>query len=186
MLDEHSQRAHYKIFRAYIKHEDSLIHRRLSWNINIQALLFAAYYYAVVNTMQTVKCDPGQIASNSIPRFTSHAFPIFAFGLIPAIGFVISLFSLIGVVAARMAIRQVEMDWKKFVLRVKDLNDKQAMNDAIYNVRHFFPNLTGGSHPWARKLGFWAPIGTPAIFAIAWLVVGIVELRLLHPWPHGC
>src|SRR5580658_9768416 len=38
---------HYKLFRDYIEHEDSLINQRLLWNINIQGFLFAAYGLSV-------------------------------------------------------------------------------------------------------------------------------------------
>lgn len=41
--DPTSHRDLYRMFRAYVEHEDGLTNQRLSWNFTIQGFLFAAY-----------------------------------------------------------------------------------------------------------------------------------------------
>jgi ketosteroid isomerase-like protein len=117
----------YGVYRDYLKHEDELINRRLSWNLTLQGFLFAAYGL-VITKADELKGHLGLL------RY-----------LLPMLGVAVSSMSLIGIYAAQDAIKGLNSWWGNITECVKDSPDILP-----------FPGLTGGGRDTANRLGKFA------------------------------
>jgi hypothetical protein len=77
----------YTIFREYVKHEDSLINWRLSWNFTIQGFLFAAYAVATQKVFEARL----SVASEANQTVKAHLSPVIGAGVSAITDFVILL-----------------------------------------------------------------------------------------------
>jgi hypothetical protein len=84
----------YDLYRDYVKHEDELINRRLSWNLTLQGFLFAAYGVS----FQIVGSKP-------YLRLLPCVFPV--------VGGLVAFLVLMSILAAQEAIRGLETHWLK-------------------------------------------------------------------------
>jgi hypothetical protein len=152
------QRTHerYKIFRAYVEHEDVLVNNRLLWNINIQGFLFATYGFSVQKLAEVVSGHEWKV-SGIVPLCSLIV-------MLPIVGFLVSCFSLIGVVAAQDAIRALKEQWEGLV------GEEYSPKDLT-----LLPNLIGGgkgaSYMKHHEWGFHAPKMIPVICLTVWALL---------------
>ena len=132
---------YYKLFREQIVHEDNLINNRTNWLLAAQGLLFAAFG-VLVNTSEG--CSPVPFKLKLLMN------------VIPAVGIFVTIFTLLSVLGAVIAMDDIKKDWKKLGI---DAN---------------LPLLQCEDTP--RLLGFAAPFFIPGIFIVAWLVIWIEPL----------
>src|SRR5580692_2895600 len=113
---------HFKLFRDYLQHEDDLIAQRISWNWTIQGFLVTAYALSLQKILEVSQRIHSCIPTKDVPcpdpfpieQLTGyHALAMLVRWMIPMIGFFVSGASIIGVLAARKAIEQLEQDWLK-------------------------------------------------------------------------
>jgi hypothetical protein len=175
-----SYEAHYKLFRDYIEHEDSLINERLLWIINIQGFLFATYGFSVQKLADV----------QALPHAKELAGAKALYWLIlilPILGVAISFYSLKGVKAAQNAIRQLTADW------LEARKQHTGHPPRILSELPKLPVIIGGGYkgrasgdygghsrwavfpghrlPDAHSEGFRAPIMFPVIFIVVWLLL---------------
>jgi hypothetical protein len=120
------------LYRNYLEHEDDLIHQRLNWMLVLQGFFFAAF------------------ASN-------HSSPLC--NIIPILGYLIALLSLLGVHVARQAIERLEAKW----------NEQQCCS--------YFPKITGGGTLHVKELDSPLPYGIPIVLCLGWTFLGMTQHR---------
>src|SRR5579872_2758944 len=91
----------YDAYRDYIKHEDELIHQRLSWNLTLQGLLFTAY--GVTLGMLNVK------EGDPVLKTKLHYVPC----VFPVVGALVAFFSLLSIMAAHDSLNGLRIEWRK-------------------------------------------------------------------------
>jgi hypothetical protein len=134
----------YEAYRSYVRHEDSLVDSRLSWNLTVQGFLFAGYSVLAQKAFETCSAEK-TMGFGSLLRWM---------WALAALGMLISLVSLLGVLAANSAIRNVRKLWEKKHTKLIDL----------------FPPLTGGGVGWAEVVGM-IPQLLPLLFCFAWAFI---------------
>ena len=130
----------FEIFRDYVKHEDHLINHRITWNLGIQGLLFAAFGYC-------------------LQKFSAPRPPLIddLIRLIPVAGIALSLFAVGGIFAAFLSFRTLCWKWE-------EEEEEERKNGGEY-----LPILGGGNSKVALLVGLVASFG-PALFVTAvWL-----------------
>ena len=138
----------YKIMRGYINHEDSLINNRLTWLLTIQGLLFTGYGLALRET-------------------TKSSDLISLIFILKGLGLATSFLGFTGILAASLAIREVERKWLS--IKPKDL--------LTHSIADQLPDVTGGGNRLVHFLGSFTPLSIPSIFFVAWF-------NLLKLWKH--
>ncbi len=165
----------YQIFRDYVKHEDTLINNRLSWNLTIQGLLFAAYF-VVVQKVDDVK---DTLAAKGLPELAElqhfRGFLRFVAYLLGGLGFVVSAFVFAGVFAAYLGIEEVQRKWHKENQEYEKCPGKRDTHGTL------LPGLIGGGNPLAHFLGSRAPFAISVVFVLVWAVL----LFLTHRFVSG-
>jgi len=146
--DEPKPHETYEAFRSYVRHEDSLVNSRLSWNLTVQGFLFAGYGVLAQKAFEF--CADGK---TPIGPFNSLRSTMLVLGLL---GVMISLTSFVGICAANMATRKVRKQW-------------QAKIDASPKLKGLFPALTGGGARGAEAAGQIPQFFLPVLFILAWL-----------------
>jgi hypothetical protein len=145
----------YNAYRDYLKHEDELINRRLSWNLTLQGFLFAVYGV----TLQLVY----NTTAYKLPPDTHFQRLPFVF---PFLGITVAILSRIGVVAAQRAIDSLRDRWKGIADELKTKGEELPV-----------PALTGGGDEIANKFGNKSAL-IPIVIILAWLL-----LMILPWWP---
>jgi hypothetical protein len=158
---------HYKLFRDYVEHEDSLIDHRLLWNINIQGFLFATYGFSVQKLAEV------QIHSGAQEIIGAQAL-YWLIGVLPFFGIAVSVWSFLGVIAAQDAIASLTKQWEEIEGEYRKRGSTLAL-----------PKLIGGGDLKAHKWGFLAPKSFPWVFVAAWALLLIhYGIVLGHFWKH--
>jgi hypothetical protein len=152
---------HYKIYRAYVEHEDVLINNRQMWNITIQGFLFATYGFSVQKLTEILAVPRSGGPGPDVSKLIALKWIIW---VLPFFGAAISIVSWMGVNAARRAIDKLTIEWAGIE---KPLHPK-------------LPSLTGGGADTTHKSGFLAPRWFPWFFVFAWLLL-ILGYRF-GPW----
>lgn len=136
----------YKLFRDYVKHEDELINRRMSWNLTLHGFLFAAYGLSL--QMVNQGAQPGvAIAALSLLY------------LLPIIGIVVAFLGWRSIKAAQKAIKNLRLQWECRISPQPDV---------------FFPGLAGAGSEEAERLGMYSQNRIPVVIFFGWLaIVGI-------------
>jgi hypothetical protein len=148
-----SSHVHYKIFRDYVQHEDSLINNRALWNINIQGFLFGSYAFTVQKLAEI------QAENGAFP----FILPLLII-MIPCVGLAVSTTSWVGIRAAQRSIARLKSDWE-----TEQAQHYQAESRKL-------PGLTGGGDERNHRHGFWAPSVFPLVFVAAWVILGAVSV----------
>jgi hypothetical protein len=149
---------HYKIFRDYIEHEDSLINERLLWNITIQGALMAAYGFSIQKLADVV----GAAGATPSAAATSEATGLHRLiMLLPFIGGPISLLSWTGVLAAQTAIRRLEATWVNVAEKEHPPGPPTL------------PGIVGGGGGETHGWGLIAPNLFPWLFVLAWVALAV-------------
>jgi hypothetical protein len=136
----------YTRLRDYLKHEDSLINWRLTWNFALQPPLIAAYAYIQPAT---------NVAGNAAKVTELHDL---AQAGLPALGLLIGLTSFVGVVAAQRSITHLTLKWERIV------TSSAASKD-------HFPPLSGGGSHFATALGSLTSLGPILALWVAWAAI---------------
>ncbi|HTT82215.1 MAG TPA: hypothetical protein VMF67_01910 [Rhizomicrobium sp.] len=103
----------YKLFRDYVKHEDSLINNRLSWLLTIHGFLYATYGFTIQKKLE-IAAKLATVLSTSPPGYLKCLGSMGNLGItiiqmelfllcIVAVGLLISLVGLLSINAARRA-----------------------------------------------------------------------------------
>jgi hypothetical protein len=153
---------HYKIFRDYVEHEDTLVNNRLLWNINIQGFLFATYGLTI-QRLAELQASHSQEAAVGTGAVAMRCLALF----LPVLGTSISYLSWRGVKAAQNAIARLEGEW--------DAVPKPPGGPSL-------PGLTGGGKDANHREGFLAPRYFPWIFVVAWLALLVAYLAAWVRW----
>lgn len=132
----------YARLRDYLKHEDSLINWRLTWNFGLQTLLLGGF---------------GYLYRAAGPGKTSELDDLHHIGELgmPILGLFLGFASYVGVVAAQRSIAKLSTMWSK--AEVED--------------RSLFPNLAGGGSWFASAFGIYASLGPIFALLITWTVL---------------
>ena len=140
---------YYKLFRDQIVHEDNLINNRTNWLLAAQGLLFAAFG-VLVGTSEGCSPVPSKVK--------------FLMNVIPAVGIFVTIFTLLSVLGAVIAMGDIGREWEKTKNKLKEKGEIDANIPPI--------QCKGIS----KRLGFVAPFFIPGIFIVAWLVILIYPL----------
>src|ERR1700678_2247631 len=128
----------WRLFRNYLEHEDGLIHQRINWMLLLQGFLFAAYASIYCGLLESSWDKQSELHVQIHQQFASLIETLLTFSrVIPIVGYSISLFSLLGVHAARQAIERLEKRWDKEQYRLPDSCRKIPCSE-------YFPRITGG------------------------------------------
>ena len=142
----------YGVYRDYIKHEDELIHQRLSWNLTLQGLLFTAYG-VIFNMLDNASGDPTVKAHL---HYTPCVFPV--------VGALVAFFSLLSILAAQDSLNGLRVEWREPARQI----DKEVVE--------ILPELTGAGQLFANRWGKLPQIGIPIVIIAAWCVLLAVAL----------
>ncbi len=159
----------YRIYRDYAEHEDNLVNWRLSWNLAAQGLLFTAFGLTAQKLSDA--CE------NTSPGDLKLCFLRILILAVPAVGFLISTSSALGVRAANLALDELQRKWQEDIGPKSRADDPEAWNQ--------LPGLTGGGSPKAHKLGMFPAFTLPWIFSLAWLLLFLFSLATLHKCLEG-
>ena len=140
---------YYKLFRDQIVHEDNLINNRTNWLLAAQGLLFAAFGVLVG---MSEGCSP-------VPSKVK-----FLMNVIPAVGIFATIFTLLSVLGAVIAMGDIKEKWEETKNKLKGEGE---IDDNIPLIQ-----CKGIS----KRLGFVAPFFIPGIFIVAWFVILIYPL----------
>ena len=152
----------YLIHRASVEHEDENIFHRTNGLLSIQAFLLAAFGVGFFRLLAPELSSATRISISEIEGYLTA---------IICVGLLTSMASLISILAAANAIRELERHWWTYYV-----GDKQ-----VYFDRHIIrrlPGLTGGGRPWARRLGIVFCLWIPVFFAMLWGI--FLYLRICH------
>jgi len=137
----------YSTLRDYLKHEDSLINWRISWNLGLQTALFAALGWVLKKPAANEQSLPDDIV----------CYAPFAIAIV---GQVIGLSSFLGIVAAQRSLDVLSDRWKK---------TRTALGERLWT--DYYPALSAGDDPFARRFGKWAAFGPICILQLSWIVL---------------
>ena len=137
----------YELFRDYVKHEDELINKRLSWNLTLQGLLFAGYGFS----LQVLNGE------KSKPELVDHAKWLLV--LFPVVGGLVGFLAWLSIRAAMIAIDGLNEKWKK------------ALNHIHPESRDILPGLVGAGQDRAQRWGATAQFWIPLVIVFAWIII---------------
>jgi len=127
----------FNLYRDYVKHEDELINRRMSWNLTLQGFLFAAYGVTV------------QVLSKATEHMIIAVLVLLY--VIPALGAVVAFLGWRGVKAAQTAIEGLCKRWEWVAQRFDG------------ELVALLPEMVGGGEPKATGLGQYSQRGIPMV-----------------------
>lgn len=140
-------RRDFELYRDYLKHEDGLVDRRLTWTLTVQGFLGAAFGFSC---QKLADLKPDSLASPNGMLLT-----FFAHVVIPVLGLGTALPSFVGIVAAHRAIRVLEGLWER-----------------VYGARKWagyeLPPLAGGGAVSSHVLGYFSSATVPLLFIVGW------------------
>lgn len=152
----------YAIHRAYIEHEDELIHQRTTSFITIQSFLLATFGFTYQKKYEVAEKLLSQKLTQSDLGSISTEYNIFLL-ILAVIGAATSLIALRSINAAVTAIRSLKENW----LRAAD-NHPPA----------YLPGITGGgdlsAHKGGISLAVWGPIFLLSLWILALLALIII------------
>ncbi len=135
----------YDLYRDYVKHEDELINRRLSWNLTLQGFLFAAYGVSF-QVLSNTTADPAiRVHLRLLPC-------VFA-----VVGCLVATLVLMSILAAQSSIDGLKIRWRSPSSHIED------------NVLEMLPELTGAGQHFANYWGKLSQVGIPNVIIIAWV-----------------
>jgi len=143
----------YSTLRDYLKHEDSLINWRISWNLGLQTALFAAF------GLLLKKSDLGS-STLHIETFLHYG----PYGL-AIVGQLIGMSSFLGVIAAHRSLDALTARWNEA---------KNHVGEAIWLT---YPPLSAAGDPFARRFGKWGALGPIIVLQTSWLLI----LAIINP-----
>ncbi len=174
----------YTLFRDYVKHEDSLINWRLSWNFAIQGFLFAAYAVATQKIFeanlslatqadQSIRTQTAQMINASVPSITRFV------QLLAGTGISVTVLIFFGVNAATLAIAELDERWRHLHSAYAKVSTAEQR---WWHYRRYIPSwkthgpiqpglpglVGGGIHRSFKGLGIAAKF-LPWVFVVAWL-----------------
>ena len=157
-MDEASQL--YTAFRAYLSHEDDLIHQRTTWSITIQSFVIATFGFTFQKQMEIV-AKQSEPASSSLKAELSNVLAQYDHFLVAlaVFGLTVAVISGAAVYAAQSAITRLVTLW-------------QGHHDREPCCRRF-PLLTGGGSRIAHVLGHSLPLALPLFFVLFWLTTAV-------------
>jgi hypothetical protein len=88
---------HFELYRDYVKHEDELINRRLTWLLTVQGFLFAAY--GLTNQGYSASSSAASFAINPMKDFAGSLPHIFA-----SVDLLVGILAFLGVLAAQVSV----------------------------------------------------------------------------------
>lgn len=162
----------WNVYRAYVEHENELIHNRTTWLITIQSFLVLAFGFAYQKYFEVVaKCDgiPIDKTQGDIGQLK------FFLRVLAYVGITVSSVAFLSIVASMLAVSGLKKKWHD--LQHKDSYRYLQLKDS------YLPPLTGGSYyelricgktkqiPLAVLLGRIATLSLPVSFVIAWIVI---------------
>lgn len=147
----------YALYRDYIKHEDSLIRDRITWNLTIQGFLFAAY--ALV--LQTHLSPNQPITDWWVEIFLVMVHSV----VIPVVGYVLARESQGAVAAATAAIHNLELSHNAFEAQF-------SQDDLRQHPSLPLPLVTRGGIPEVDR-GHAYTLYVPSVVMAAWVAVAL-------------
>jgi hypothetical protein len=173
----------WKLYRAYLQHEDELIHQRLNWMLLLQGFFFAAYasmYSGLLGSSlaKAADCQPPWTACQATPQTMSPViqslFPHLFLSMrtfsyvLPILGYLVALFSLFGVRAARSAIEELEAQWNEECI--------PGPNGESLLLYREFPLITGGGASHVQEMDSPLPFGIPIVLSGGWIALAARQL----------
>ena len=137
----------YSIYRDYVKHEDELINRRLSWNLTLQGFLFAAYGVS----FQVLAGPPNDAGLKQHMHYLPCVFS--------AVGLAVAILVLMSIMAAQDSIDGLRTAWHE---------PSRHIDEAL---REALPGLTGAGQSFANRWGKVPQVGIPIVIILAWLML---------------
>jgi len=135
----------YDLYRDYVKHEDELINRRLSWNLTLQGFLFATYGVSF-------QVLGNSAASDELKRHIK----LLACAL-PVIGGSVAILALLSILAAQASIDELKIRWAYPAGHIRE------------DVLEMLPGLTGAGRRFANRWGKIPQVGIPCVMIAAWI-----------------
>jgi len=142
----------YNVYRDYVKHEDELINRRLSWNLTLQGFLFAAYGV----TFQLLNSQSGDADLKRHLHYLPAVFPI--------VGGLVATLSLLSIVAAQDSINGLRVEWRNPSAHIEP------------DIMEMLPELTGAGQLFANRWGKLPQSGIPIVIITAWCILLITAI----------
>ena len=145
----------YSTLRDYLKHEDSLINWRITWNLGLQTALFAGFGWLA---KKPALADGVPLSPDVVG---------YALYVLPVVAQLIGLSIYVGIIAAHRAQSGVNEKWSK-------ATDPDP--------RAKYPGVCAGGDGYARVFGILTPIGPIVLLQLSW--VGILS-TMDNKWVAG-
>jgi hypothetical protein len=138
---------HYKIYRAYLEHEDDLLNHRSTWHITAQGFFFTA-----LGVLLQWKPDKNSVDDLQFLRG-------FVLWLLPFLGMTVAVAAFSSITAAHAALNRLSDDWDLTIRPSYDLPDL------------ILPQLAGAGERYARRYGKFPAITIPIVILLAWALI---------------
>ncbi len=158
----------FDIWRDYIKHEDNLINNRVTWFVAFQSFLIATYGIIFSNTLRVLAGDHN-LTQDGYIAFVLTAYCILLMINIAGLGTAHSTY--VSVMAASNAIRQLALDWSRFLALFNNKFGPAGINlnaDMLKSRYWLIPGITGGGAETNVKLGFRLAANLPRFMHNLW------------------
>lgn len=129
----------YKIYRDYIKHEDSLTNNRLTWLLLVEGFFFTAY---------------SRIVTASYCKLESTVDLPLMIRILSGTGILVAICGFLGIAASIRSIDSITRSGKEKLPSLNNLG---------------LPELTGGNDEWARNIGLIPGVTIPIIIIGVWV-----------------
>ncbi|MGK7880119.1 MAG: hypothetical protein AB4060_08465 [Crocosphaera sp.] len=147
----------YKIYRDYIKHEDSLINNRLTWLLLAEGFFFTSYCSIVSSSPSSSTCGFTDYKTILCILTSSHSSSICQLQLILIFtGILVGVFGSVGIVASSRSIDSFKSFGQQKLTNTRDLG---------------LPDLTGGFDGLAKKIGLTPRLTIPPLIICIWVYV---------------
>ena len=180
----------YEIYRDYTKHEDNLIHHRMTWLLTIHGFLFATYGLTLQKKLEIAekvignktfsdflekRAPTSSHTGDLILNFQNSIFQINVFlTVLSFVGIFISIFAFISVSAAKRAINNISDICEISFGMAPSIRHGIGVN-LMEGYR--LPRPVGGGGRFLDNIGFSSSITIPIILVISWIISGFFLWR---------
>lgn len=151
--------AYFEAIKGYAKHEDGLLHNRVSWCLLFNSFLFTAL--ALLTAEYPALQQPFPVRLPILDIATTYKAAALSIALT---GFVLTMSSAMGVVAATTALRKLETTWCK--------------NKVSFQHWELYPSLLGAGSRSANGMGIAYPRVLIGALLGVWFAVFMVVIRM--------
>ncbi len=163
----------YKIYKAYLEHENDLLSQRTTWLVTSQSFFVAAYTF-FAKLLGDLKPEFTAIFPiGELTPLLKHSIvilPLAGFVLLPVMGTLVAIFAYHSIYCACIAQHTIAKKWAS----VKN----------AYNPNNLLPEIAGGGNTFATKGGSTFAVIAPIILICFWLGLLVASTTYLKPGPY--